>query len=194
MMKLAAVLAVLIALSAAPLKAQDEPSRPDEPAKFEAYGGYDYLRFNSHSNVEGQPPSQSYSLSAIAVQLEYNFSHRFGLVGDVAGYRVTSPGSGDALSYLFGPRYTLRRGRFTPFAHALFGGFLTSSGIQTTGTQTHFALATGAGIDIRVTPHISIRPLQAEYFMTTIPDGLTNRQNNFRFGFGVSYHFNRFRL
>lgn len=185
-MKLAAVLTVLVVLGAAPLKAQDEPS------KFEAFVGYDYLRFNAHSNVEGQPPSQSYSLSAIDGQFEYNFNRRFALVGDVAGYRVTSPGSGDALSYLFGPRYNLRRGRFTPFAHALFGGFLTSSGIQTTGTQTHFALAAGAGIDIRVTPHISIRPLEAEYLMTAIPDGLSNRQNNFRFGLGVSYHFNRF--
>ena len=35
----------------------------------------------------------------------------------------------------------------------------------------------------------TIRPVQAEYFMTKIPDGLSNRQNNFRFSTGIVFRF-----
>jgi hypothetical protein len=31
--------------------------------------------------------------------------------------------------------------------------------------------------------------VQAEYFMTKIPDGLNNRQNNFRLGAGIVIRF-----
>jgi hypothetical protein len=33
------------------------------------------------------------------------------------------------------------------------------------------------------------RPIQAEYLMTKIPDGLNSRQNNFRFGAGIVFRF-----
>jgi hypothetical protein len=42
---------------------------------------------------------------------------------------------------------------------------------------------------LRVSRHFSIRPAQAEYFLTKIPDGLGNRQNNFRFGAGIVFRF-----
>jgi hypothetical protein len=42
-------------------------------------------------------------------------------------------------------------------------------------------------VDIQVTKLIAIRPVQAEYFLTTIPDGLNNRQNSFRFSAGVVF-------
>ena len=63
---------------------------------------------------------------------------------------------------------------------------MTSSGIQTIGWQNHFAMTAGGGIDFRLTEHFSLRPLQAEYFLTKIPDGLDNRQNNFRFSTGTT--------
>ena len=40
-------------------------------------------------------------------------------------------------------------------------------------------------MDVRVSKHVAIRPVQAEYFMTTFPDGANNRQNHFRFSAGV---------
>lgn len=46
-------------------------------------------------------------------------------------------------------------------------------------------MTAGGGIDFPVSTHVSIRPIQAEYFMTKIPDGLNNRQNNLRIGAGV---------
>ena len=93
------------------------------------------------------------------------------------------------MPYLFGPRLSLRHGMVTPFVQVLLGGVLTSSGIEQTGWQSHFAMTAGGGIDLKVSKYFSIRPVQAEYFLTKIPDGLSNRQNNFRFGAGIVFRF-----
>jgi hypothetical protein len=77
----------------------------------------------------------------------------------------------------------------TPFAQVLVGGVATSSGIEQIGWQSHFAMTAGGGIDVKISKHFSIRPVQAEYFLTKIPDGLINRQNNFRFGAGIVFRF-----
>jgi hypothetical protein len=77
----------------------------------------------------------------------------------------------------------------TPFVQVLFGGVATSSGIEQIGWQSHFAMTAGGGIDLKVSKHFSIRPVQAEYFLTRIPDGLNNRQNNFRYSAGVVFRF-----
>jgi opacity protein-like surface antigen len=79
-----------------------------------------------------------------------------------------------------------RRGKFTPFVQALFGGLRTNDGIaQSTGTENNFAMTAGGGIDFEVSRHVSVRPTQAEYFMTKISDGLNNCQDNLRIGAGV---------
>lgn len=52
-------------------------------------------------------------------------------------------------------------------------------------------MAVGGGLDLRVSRHFSVRPVQAEYFLTKIPDGLNNRQNNFRLSAGIVYRFGR---
>ena len=47
-------------------------------------------------------------------------------------------------------------------------------------------MTAGGGVDFKVSGHVSVRPIQAEYFMTKIPDGLNNRQDNLRLGAGDS--------
>jgi hypothetical protein len=159
---------------------------------FESYGGYDYVRFNINANVPNFPSSESVNLNGGGGQLEYNANNWLGIVGEVGGYYgSTNGGRGGAFSYLFGPRLNLRRDRVTPFAQVLAGGFLSSSGIGQPGPQNHFALAAGGGVDLKLTEHVSFRPVQAEYFLTTIPDGLNNRQNSFRYSTGVSLLFGR---
>lgn len=46
-------------------------------------------------------------------------------------------------------------------------------------------MTAGGGIDLKVSMRVSLRPIQAEYSMTKIPDGLNNRQNNLRIGTGA---------
>ena len=163
-----------------------------ETSKLEAYGGFYYARLYVNANVSGFPPTGTFNGYGGGGQLEYNANNLLGIVGDLAGYYVPNNGyGGGAFSYLFGPRVNIRRGKLTPFAHPLFGGILTSSGIGQPGPENHFAMAVGGGIDFAVSNHIYVRPGQAEYFMTKIPDGLNNRQNNFRFSTGIALRLGR---
>ena len=180
MRKSLAVFLLLVVFGAAPaLKAQDETS------KVELYAGYDYMRVNVNARVPGFPAMASFNGEGGSGQLEYNANNWLGIVGDLGGYYFTTAPHGGAFSYLAGPRLNLRRGKITPFAQTLFGGFLSSDGIGRLGPENHFAMTIGGGIDVRVSKHVAIRPVQAEYFMTTLPDGLNNRQNNFRFSAGI---------
>lgn len=92
------------------------------------------------------------------------------------------------VSYLFGPRVNLRRGRLTPFAQVLLG-VVWASDATVLGSKTAFGMTVGGGIDITVSHNIAIRPLQAEYFLTKFPDGFNNRQNNFRYSAGIVFRF-----
>ena len=185
MRKSLAVGLLLGLLGTAPLaKAQEEPS------KVELYGGYYYARFNVNANVPGIAPSATYNGNGGGGQLEYNANRWLGVVGDLSGFYATSSGNGSfaggVFTYLLGPRVNFRRGKVTPFAQALFGGVRTTDGnAQSTGTENNFAMTGGGGIDFKVSRHISVRPIQAEYFMSKIPDGLKNRQDNLRIGAGV---------
>ncbi len=176
--------------TARPMKAQEQAS------KLEAYGGYYYARFNINANVPGIAPSATYNGNGGGGQLEFNVNRWLGVVGDLCAFYATSSGSGSfagvAFTYLLGPRVNFRRGKVTPFAQALFGGVWTTDGIaKSTGPENNFAMTAGGGIDFKVSRHVSVRPVQAEYFMTKIPDGLNNRQNNLRLGAGVVFRLGR---
>jgi hypothetical protein len=180
-----AVVSLLTAICVAPAVAAQE-----EPAKLELSGGYNYVRFNINARVSGQPPSQTFNGNGGGGELVYNVNRWLGVLGDVSGtWATNSTSQGAAIPYVFGPRLSLRHGAVTPFVQVLLGGVLTSSGIVQTGWQSHFAMTAGGGIDLKVSKHFSIRPVQAEYFLTKIPDGLNNRQNNFRFGAGIVFRF-----
>jgi opacity protein-like surface antigen len=162
----------------------------EEPSKFDLYGGYYYARINVNANVPGIAPSATYIGKGGGGQLEYNAKNWLGVVGDLSGFYATSTGNGAFagafLPYLLGPRVKFTHGKFTPFVQTLLGGVRTTDGIaQSTGTENNFAMTAGGGIDIKVSRQVSVRPIQAEYFMTKIPDGLNNRQDNLRIGAGV---------
>ncbi len=184
MRKLIAI-AVLFGLFGIALRAEAQ----EEASKLELYGGYYYVRFNINANVAGVPPSQTFNANGGGGQLEYNANRWVGVVGDLAGYGATSTVNGalvgGAFSYLFGPRVNFRSRKITPFAQTLLGGMATTSGIGRSGIQNNFALTAGGGIDFRLSEYVSIRPVQAEYFMTTLSNGLNNRQNNLRLGAGI---------
>ena len=180
-----------LAVTTAPAMWAQEKDQGGQASRLELYGGYNYVRFNINASASVlQPPSQTFNANGGGGQLVYNVNHWLGVLGDVSGYWATNGmKAGAAMPYLFGPRASIRRGKVTPFVQTLFGGILTSSGIATLGWQTHFAMAVGGGVDARVSRHISVRPVEAEYLLTKIPDGLNNRQNNFRFGAGIVFRF-----
>src|SRR6202050_4277865 len=173
------VVLVLVLGFALPVKAQDATPR------FEAYAGYDYMRDNATNDITHDPPSQSVNGNGGSGQLEFNVTRWLGVVGDLAGYAVARSGYATTheISYLFGPRANIRCGKFSPFAQVLLGAVWASDAIVL-GSKTAFGMTAGGGVDFTVSRTIAIRPVQAEYFLTKFPDGLNNRQNNFRYSAG----------
>ena len=177
------VLLLLIGF-AMPAKGQDVTPR------FETYVGYDYMRENATNDITHVPPSQSVNGNGASGQLEFNATPWLGVVGDLGGYAVARNGFATThqISYLFGPRISFRGGRVTPFAQVLLGAVWASDAIVL-GSKTAFGTTAGGGIDVTLSRHFAVRPLQAEYFLTKFPDGANNRQNNFRYSAGIVFRF-----
>jgi opacity protein-like surface antigen len=165
------------------VKAQEQAS------KLEAYGGYYYVRFYVNASAAGGSPAETFNGNGGGVQLEYNANNWLGVVGEMAGYGATATTNGalvgGAFTYLAGPRVNFRHGKVTPFVQSLFGGIWSTAGIGNSASENNFAMTAGGGVDIKVSKHVSVRPIQAEYFMTRIPNGLNDRQDNLRIGAGI---------
>ena len=127
--------------------------------------------------------------------LEYNLNNVVGLVADFGGYAnrntVTGGNTGTTFTYLFGPRFNWRKSRLVPYAQFLFGGADAGldGSLAATG-RNGFATAAGGGIDIAVTNHFAVKPIQVEYVTAQLPDVASNRnsfQNNVRYSAGVVF-------
>jgi opacity protein-like surface antigen len=173
--------------------AQDAP-------RIEAFGGYTYVHVNDLGTA---------NLNGGSASVAFKPAGWLGLVGDFGGYEGAKSGlNGAILTYLFGPRVSLRRGRITPFVQALFGGAYTSAdppieagvlarlrpetgvaGGGVFGSSNSFAMAEGGGVDVNATERLSIRVVQAEYMLTEFKDGIHNRQSDARISSGVVFRF-----
>lgn len=201
-MKRWALLCAVTLLFAGAAAAQDDDS------KVEVFGGYSYVRVNPGFGTPGE------NFNGGSGSIAYKVFPMISLVGDFGGYHWS--GSGDfagtdatAVSYMFGPKASFHAGPITPFVQTLFGGtHLSSSGFcdDCCDTRTHvggihsqgecegelfgsdnaFSLTVGGGLDWNATPHIGVRLIQAEYYMTRFE---SNTQNNARISAGVTFRF-----
>jgi opacity protein-like surface antigen len=173
----------------------------EEFPRFEVGAGYSFVRANfSTTNVDtGADPTVGINFNGGSGEAAFNVNHWLGVVGDIGGYTTNSNPrvngtafhvNTNVISYMFGPRINFRQfGRVTPFVDALFGGARLADSFVHSGSENAFAMAAGGGLDIKMSPHIHIRPVQAEYFMTTFKDLNNNRQNNFRYSAGIVLKF-----
>ena len=104
-------------------------------------------------------------------------------------------------TYLFGPQFSHRGERFTPFAHAFSaqlvwlatGNHVPSTsaffGANRKSSENAFATALGGGLDVNINKHVGIRIFQLEYLLTKFTDGRDNKQNNLRASAGLVLHF-----
>jgi hypothetical protein len=135
--------------------------------------------------------------------------------GDMAGFHADTT----IVNILGGPRVTLlRRSRFRPFFEFLMGSVYGTSSTSiilppatplpsgpiinpTPGqpittrlgaSQWVFGLMAGGGLDIRLTKHVTFRPVEVDYYMTRLQNlptlGVSN-QNNLRYSAGLMYWF-----
>src|SRR6266700_857693 len=169
-----------------------------ETPKAEIFAGYSYIRFNMDSHLV----QKNYPVNGGSVSLTGNLNHWFGLVGDVGFYRFGNhpPGtSAHMFTFLFGPRFSARgrSERWTPFLHTLFGAarIVEDPNMGVFGpnpgavSRNAFALAIGAGLDLKLTKRVAWRTLQAEYLVTKFADGADSAQNNMRLTSGLVLRF-----
>jgi len=101
-----------------------------------------------------------------------------------------------------GPTIKIRIKGFQPFFEGLVGGAHTNyyQNVHKNcvgcvfGSPGDWALdmVVGGGIDFKVTSHLAIRPIEADYFLTRFINNITtghNNQNNFRYQAGLVFEF-----
>jgi hypothetical protein len=201
--KMVVVAALLVLCSSGAAMAQDYP-------KAEAFLGYSYVRYNLGGDTGGVV---HINFNGGVGAVSFNVKKSLGIVAEFSGYRFSKASQGSSsfsakssvVSYLFGPRISLRRERITPFAQVLFGGAhhgtitSTDPGICAPaasctifGSENSFAMTLGGGIDIKAGKHFSVRLGQIDYLLTRFTDassaGTRANQNNFRYSAGIVIH------
>jgi len=187
-MKLKLLVCLLAVLTFAALSACAQESAP----KVDIFAGYSYLQANP-----GVTGVDAFHLNGGSASLAYNLTSSLTVVGDFGGYNngniLGTHASGTLSSYLFGPRYSFRHfRRITPFGQVLFGvAHANSNAFGTGNSQNSFAMTAGGGVDYKLFEHFSIRPVQAEYFLTRFGVGTTGtqNQNNLRLSTGFVFRF-----
>lgn len=161
-------------------------------APIEIFVGYSYLRANADPGQCGCFP-----MNGGSTEVAFHTWRWFSAVADLTGERSGSVNGGQhglsLVSFTAGPRFTYPvHRRYAPFVQTLVGGvhgfdtyFPVTSGPS--GASNSFALLAGGGLDIRMKSWLAIRPIQADYFLTQLPNGVSNRQNNLRLSAGVVF-------
>lgn len=181
--------------------------------KAELFVGYSYLRAVP-TLADG---NRLVWLNGGSASIAYNFTRHVGLVGDFGGFgdskfylagaganpSSTVDSSGNAYTFLFGPRFSFRNHeRITPFVQVLFGGIhasevtlssgCTGAGCTPLPAENSFAMTAGGGLDVGVNRHFAIRVIQAEYLMTNFENHDTGKdayQNDMRLSSGIVFRF-----
>jgi len=154
---------------------------------------YSYIRANPETRG-----LSNFNVNGGTASLAINPRGWLGIDGEFGGYRIGQIGSTSVNSsfftYMAGPQVYVHRFRhFTPFLQGLFGAAHSAgAGFGTPGTRTSFALATGGGIDIPYSKHVSIRFGPVDYLLTNFPEtpGAGRRvQDNLRVNAGLRWRF-----
>ncbi len=164
--------------------------------KFELFGGYTYTRvFNTNgdtSSVNGGTGDVGVfpvKWAGLVADAGYTYSNGF----TSAGTDVSAPSH--SVHYFAGPRIRFANKRVTPYVQALFGGvhrsvLMTSTGTLLANPETSFAYTLGAGVDVKLARHFSLRLVQASYLHTSFHPvtGTQNSQNDFNIVSGIVIH------
>ena len=166
-------------------------------AQEETFPRYEFGVLYSGAHLNAGQNNSNITGNGGAGYFEYNINRWIGAVADFGGYANTKSNIDEKLfTYMFGPRFNWRMKRFSPYAQALFGGGEAWVNALNT-SQNSFALAVGGGVDVNLTHHIAIKPVQVEYFRTQFNSdqlgGATSNfgdhQNGVRYSAGVVFMF-----
>ncbi len=184
---------------------QGTASKGEGPTTPKAEIAIGYSFINVHPEF---PQITSYNINGGGAAFVYNVTQLFGIKAEFMDYTggggaqlrklgYTGNVGGNLFTYEFGPQIKKHSGRFHPFGEALFGAGHTGAyatiynaihGIQAAGNSNNaFAMELGGGLDIPLTPHISIRPAEVDYLLTQFSaNNIKANQNNFRYMLAVN--------
>lgn len=182
--------------SSTSMRGQDTPGG-------ELFFGYSYFRFRPDTRVGSVTVDETFNfIKGGEASLTGNLNNWFGLTADFGGYDLNNVGGveGRLYTFLFGPTFSMRHRKFTPFAHTLVGGARVTSSLAVgvvpdqvffnrSFHQNSFAAAAGGGLDWNAGRHVAIRLFQADYVLTKFSDNNNDRQNNLRISGGVVFRF-----
>ncbi len=197
---------LLIALICAPAAlAQDR-----DYSHYEFYVGYAYERANNGADqfdrnatatINGSRVdlvSRRQGYNGFEAEFVQNLNSHIGIVASFSGTYGTTNFQ-DRLSgrtfrahvqrydLMAGPRFNWRTAGVTPFAHALLGIENVRANFDTTNcttdrSETGFAMAFGAGLDVHAGEHLDVRAIQVDYLPTFFGG---KRQDNIRASAGI---------
>jgi outer membrane immunogenic protein len=187
-MKLKFAILLLASACAVPLA----HAQTSAPYTWELGVGYQFV----HTNA---PPASCgcFSMNGGSASATRQFSTHFGIAAEFSG---VANGNVDAsgksltlLTYMAGPRYRILAAdhRLDPYAQVLVGGSHASGGIYGSGATNAFAASIGGGVDLRLTPRVSWRLIDADYLLTLLPNGVNSRQNNTSLSTGILFRFGK---
>jgi opacity protein-like surface antigen len=200
----------LLTLWCGSMSAQDYP-------KADLFFGYSFLRANQAQSIP------AFTANGGVGTLGWNFTNHIALEAELGGYHNGNVNNYQfdttTFSYLFGPRLSYGRSkRFDPYVHVLWGGSHGTTSIASSSilvvnppiagttvparysrSQNTFAMAAGGGIDLKLSRHLLLRPIQLDYYLTryeaidvTQPAGSSTsarNQNNLRYATGIAFTF-----
>ncbi len=183
-------------------KTKSTSSGAETPA-VDLFGGFSYVRFSTRTGTVAGDVKETFNWLGGTAAIAGNINRWFSLVGDFGVYRlhdVPRNVNGSTYTFLFGPQFSHRGERWTPFVHALFGAArlsdiqvtppaTTSAFFNRSFSQNSFATALGGGVDANFNKHIGVRIFQFEYLLTKFTDNNDNKQNNLRASAGLVLHF-----
>jgi outer membrane immunogenic protein len=142
-----------------------------------------------------------FSLNGGGVSASWRFMPLLSAVGEASVEHTAVGPTGGSLtltSYLAGLRRTfdLTSGERGPalrsFAQIEVGAGHAGGGVAGPGDASNaFIGRFGGGLDLPVSPRITLRLLQVDYDYTAFGNGVNNHQNNLLFGAGVAYMWTR---
>ena len=151
------------------------------------------IRFRSQIGIAGTQVQTDHGPGTdrgLVIYGDIDISKYLGVEALFRDATIVSPSDFGIDNYLIGPRASFRRGRFTPYAKALFGyAFINfqKGYYPQDSSERHRIYTLGGGVDMRATPHINVRLFDYERqdWLGFQPHGLTPSSESI----GVAYQF-----
>ncbi len=147
----------------------------EQPApKWELYGGYSFLY--PGADVHGTLPPGSIPLSShldwnlrgAGASATYDFTRHFGITVDASDHWGISENRIDHVDFSnlsIGPKFTFRHSHLSPFLEVLGGDQRLYP--EAFHHVDKLGLMAGGGLDVNLTKHFALRPIRADYVMSS---------------------------